>query len=350
MLLRFLSLMLMVCLGTSVLAADKKKVIFDTDMGNDADDALAQMMLYHYLEKSQMELLAILINKGTQRAAVATDIFAQHYGYGDIPMGLVDLSRAVKGDDGWFLKQVVDARKEDGSLKFKRAIDETTKLSSAVPLLRKILSQQPDQSVHYVSIGFLSNLAQLLESTPDEFSAMDGKTLVAKKVKQVSLMAGAFSEKDLEDPAKAKREFNVITDIPASKYVLEHCPVPMIFSGWEIGANIRYPREVVDEYFGGKGDNPILDAYEAASLSRYKKEGKYDWPTYDLTSVLYVMEPEFFKLSESGRISMVDHQGRLKFEKDANGQHRYMLFPSDEDREAIKKRLIETTAVAPRKN
>ncbi len=38
-----------------------------------------------------------------------------------------------------------------------------------VALYRKILSAQPDKSVTFVSLGFGTTLAQLLESAPDEY-------------------------------------------------------------------------------------------------------------------------------------------------------------------------------------
>ena len=45
--------------------AKPQKVIFDTDMGNDIDDALALAMLYDYQESGKAKVLAILLNKDT---------------------------------------------------------------------------------------------------------------------------------------------------------------------------------------------------------------------------------------------------------------------------------------------
>lgn len=43
--------------------AAPQRVIFDTDMGNDVDDALALAMLYDYQKSGQADLAAVLLNK-----------------------------------------------------------------------------------------------------------------------------------------------------------------------------------------------------------------------------------------------------------------------------------------------
>ena len=46
------------------------KVIFDTDMGNDIDDALALDMLYKYADEGRITLLGITSNKEEHPASV----------------------------------------------------------------------------------------------------------------------------------------------------------------------------------------------------------------------------------------------------------------------------------------
>jgi pyrimidine-specific ribonucleoside hydrolase len=54
--------------------------------------------------------------------------------------------------------------------------------------------------------------------------------LVAKKVKQLVSMAGKFPE---------GWEFNVFRDSTASRYVVDHWPTPILYSGFEIGVKIK---------------------------------------------------------------------------------------------------------------
>ena len=59
---------------------------------------------------------------------------------------------------------------------------------------------------------------------------LSGIELVSKKVKKLVSMAGRFPEGS---------EFNVLIDSAASEYVFDNWPTPVIFSGFEIGWEIR---------------------------------------------------------------------------------------------------------------
>ena len=95
----------------------------------------------------------------------------------------------------------------------------------------KLLSSQPDNSVTIVTVGFLTNLSNLLKSQPDNDSPLTGKELVRKKVKSLVSMAGRFPE---------GKEFNVYMDSAASIYVFENWPGEIIFTGFEIGMGNFY--------------------------------------------------------------------------------------------------------------
>jgi len=45
-------------------------------------------------------------------------------------------------------------------------------------LLREVLAGQPDRSVVIVQVGFSTNMARLLDSEPDQYSALTGHELV----------------------------------------------------------------------------------------------------------------------------------------------------------------------------
>lgn len=73
------------------------KVIFDTDMGNDIDDALALDMLYKYADEGRITLLGITSNKEEHPASVEyIDILNTFYGYPDIPVGRIREGRELR--------------------------------------------------------------------------------------------------------------------------------------------------------------------------------------------------------------------------------------------------------------
>lgn len=103
----------------------------------------------------------------------------------------------------------------------------------ALKLYRKILSKQPDKSVTIVTLGFLTNIANLVQSKPDEFSPLSGRALVTKKVKNLVCMAARF-----DGEMGTLQEFNVVKDSAASKVAFDNWPTPILFSGFEIGEKI----------------------------------------------------------------------------------------------------------------
>ena len=64
-------------------------IIFDTDMGNDVDDALALDMLYKYMDAGKIDLKAIMLDKEGYAGPEFLDIMGTWYGYPDIPGGII---------------------------------------------------------------------------------------------------------------------------------------------------------------------------------------------------------------------------------------------------------------------
>ena len=62
--------------------------------------------------------------------------------------------------------------------------------------LTMLSSCTADHSVSICSVGFVSNLVQLLHSEPDDFSPLTGVELVRQKVKCLYLMAGVFTSSE----------------------------------------------------------------------------------------------------------------------------------------------------------
>src|SRR5215470_17011571 len=77
-------------LGAASLAdANPIPVIFDTDIGNDVDDALALAMLHALESRGEARLLAVTITKDNRYAAPYIDLVNTFYGRPDIPVGMV---------------------------------------------------------------------------------------------------------------------------------------------------------------------------------------------------------------------------------------------------------------------
>ena len=171
--------------------------IFETDMGNDVDDALALDMIYKYHEAGKINLLAICLNKEGSASGEYIDIMNTWYGHPDIPIGIIHDGADCENDGVNYAKAVVNMKDQAGKPLFPRTLTDYDNLPESVQLYRRILSEVPDKSVVIASVGFSTNLARLLQTGPDKYSKLDGKALVEKKVKTLVTMAGNITE--LED-------------------------------------------------------------------------------------------------------------------------------------------------------
>lgn len=293
-------------------AREPVKLIFDTDIGNDVDDAMAIAVIHALASRGECDLLAVSVTKDNPHAAPMVDVLNTFYGRPDVPIGVV--RGGVTPDDGRYNRQVATAE-DGGRPRYPHDLTDGRKAPEATAVLRKALASQPDGSVVVVQVGFSTNLARLLDSNPDDVSPLDGKALVQKKVRLLSVMAGAFTPQLRE---KRFKEYNIVTDAKSAQKVFHEWPTPIVASGWEIGHAIQHPGASMREDYGYVKHHPLVEAYG------YYRGLKNDQPTYDLTSVLYAVRPArgYFTLSPPGRI-VVDPDGFAHFEPDPAGGHRF---------------------------
>src|SRR5690554_8234854 len=91
-----LAILLSSCTIGNKVVSNKKpdpiKIIFETDIGNDVDDALALDMLYKYIDSNKIDLLGIMINKEREDSVNFIDLMTTWYGYRDNVIGIVSSS------------------------------------------------------------------------------------------------------------------------------------------------------------------------------------------------------------------------------------------------------------------
>ena len=86
---RFLALTVAASLVAAGAWAQAVPVIFDTDMGNDVDDALALAMIHALESRGEAKLLAVTVSKDNKYAAPFVDVVNTFYGRGEIPIGVL---------------------------------------------------------------------------------------------------------------------------------------------------------------------------------------------------------------------------------------------------------------------
>jgi hypothetical protein len=192
-------------------------IILDTDMDTDCDDAAAVGLLHVLADRGEVRILATLVSSvfpgsvGTLRAIHA------YYGRPDVPVGVVK-GRAASVHRG--SRYAAEVAEEFG---FAGCEAQTP---DAVDVLRRALASEADGSVVIVTIGYLTNLSNLLRSEPDEHSDLPGRELVERKVRTYVCMGSVYPA----DPDP--REWGNFKPDPASVlHVVAEWPTPITFTG-----------------------------------------------------------------------------------------------------------------------
>lgn len=295
---------------------DVPKLIFDTDMGNDIDDALALGVIHALQSRGECELVAVTLSKDDAVAAPFVDAVNTFYGRGAIPVGVVRDGKTPK--PGNYTTAIVEAR-DNGKPRYPHDLASGKDAPEAVSLQRRVLAAQPDGSVAFVVVGFSTNISRLLDSKPDEHSPLNGRDLVARKCRLLSLMGGGFGT------SQQHKEYNIVNDLPAAQNVFAHWPTPIAVSAFEIGLSILYPAVSIERDFGYVAHHPLSEAYCA-----YDKM-PYDRPTWDLTSVLYAVRPDrgYFGTSAPGKIT-IDAEGYSRYTPAPDGRHLYLTADAEQ--------------------
>ena len=241
------------------------RVIFDTDMITDFDDVGALACLHALADAGECEILATVSSTRGNASVGAIEVINHYYGRSDLPVGApkgmgvmgahpgaktkVDPAAPLgekKGGDGGHYKYRKMLADYPGWYRYADA----DAAPDANEVYRRVLAAQPDGSVTICSVGFLTNLRRLLETKPDDISLLDGKELVAKKVKLWVAMACKYPK---------GKEYNSKWDAASSRIVLENWPTPAVFSAFDYGRNIFSGRAMAES--AAEGRTPVRDIF-----------------------------------------------------------------------------------------
>jgi inosine-uridine nucleoside N-ribohydrolase len=280
-------------------------LILDTDIGNDIDDALALAMIHALESRGEVKLIAVTITKDNKWAAPYVDLVNTFYGRPDIPIGVVHNGKTPQNSD--YLMRPSEERAADGKYIYPHRLLSGANAPDAITVLASALKEQPDHSVVIAQIGFSSNLARFIQSR-------GGRALAAQKVKLLVFMAGNFQ--------KPQPEYNVYTDPTSAGYLFKNWPTQMVFSGFEIGLQVKFTHESIVNDFSYTAHHPIAEAYNL-----YLPKGE-DRPSWDPTAVLYAIRPDrgYFQLSQSGNVTLGPKNTTI-FTPAAGGKCRYLILP-----------------------
>lgn len=329
--------------GTGCAGADVPRVVVDTDLGSSVDELFAFEILARLHRNGKVRLAGVMQNRpdrcdieGKGEFLRFTDAYLTLLGIGDIPIGRArslpsGTPHPIVINPYWTLVNEKDA---NGAPLLPASGRDLAALPDAVTLYRRILCAAPDKSVVICSIGFFDNLRGLLESSPDVLSPLPGRNLVAKKAREVRIMAGCF-DGSVEHDRGGLGEYNVQGAVAAAKAIFEYLTeTPLVCSPWEAGMKLALTPE------------QVLSYYPEGCANRVIRETFRRWPNppkgfynrlWDLLVILPLSEGDALApLSEPGWITVDDSElimqggvsvprGLTRFRAAADGRHRYQV-------------------------
>lgn len=265
------------CVGGRLMSTKQAvPIIFDTDVGTDVDDAGALAILHILADRGEAKILATMSANQNRWSAPAIDVINTYYGRSDIPIGS---SKTGPDDEKWYRNFVP---------KFPHDLADGSDAPDAVALYRKILAAQPDHSVTIVVVGWLTNMADLLDSPPDNYSPLSGKELVAAKVRELVAMGGIWPNTEKE------ADYNFRMDGAAAHKVVSDWPGKIMFTG--LGKDVMTGARLMAQE---SNDHPVR-AFYSEFLKAYKVSARSSW---DLIAVLYAVRglSDYFSAATNGQ-------------------------------------------------
>ena len=258
------------------------RIILDTDLGTDVDDAMALSQL---LGLSDVDLIGVTTVYGdvVLRARLARRIIG--LSGQDVPV-YAGRGETLSGREVWWAGHE-GALYDD--LETERIEDE-----DAVDFLVRSVIAQPGK-IDVMAIGPLTNIAAAIRAD-DRF---------AGAVRHLWVMGGAFVG---DEP-----EHNLRSDSAAAEIVFA-AGIPTTVTGLEITRLVEIRKDQVDR-MGDAGD---LGGLLAAEIEQWWRFWNEEWNVpHDPVTVLTLVEPELFTYSDTGTVRVErtgDGEGRTVFE------------------------------------
>ncbi len=300
------------------------KIIFDTDIGGDCDDAGALALIHRLCDKGEAELLAVTHCYNGEYYAGCIDAINRFYGR-EVPVGVnyaLPFSAGTRGVYAAELCEKFENRYPAASHNTPDGPEDT------LALLRKTLAAAEDKSITLVVTGALTSMARLILSGPDGISEFSGRELIERKLCRTVVMGGRFFESwpmvlyESGNPTHHVMtwEYNIRgSGYENAKTVFDNWSGELVLSSYEIGSYIVTMRGYAKRARPG---DPVAHAYTVHN----NDSGRCSW---DHTAVLEAVRPgKYWNLHELGKVS-VDSELVTSWAESDEFRHSYLLPKAD---------------------
>lgn len=248
--------------------AESIKVILDSDLGSDVDDAFALALL---LASPELEIVGITLGHGQtdKRGRLACRLLYET-GREDIPVALGRPTSLVVGHP-----EIAGA--DPRQFSWAEGFSTVEPIDTpAADFIADQLRRHPGQII-LISVGPVSNLADLITEDPEALQLAKG----------VYSMLGSFYLGYGSSPVPSA-EWNVRADIPSARS-LSSSNVPITYAGLDVTAFVELKAEQRQALWSH--GSPLTDALEAL----YRLWGRETPILFDPVPIGMVLWPELFR-------------------------------------------------------
>lgn len=268
-----------------------KKIILDTDLGGDCDDAAAIALLNKFHNAGLIKVECMLYSNSFKKGARLTDVINEYYG-NCFEIGILKLNQLHIAYKAPFVEKVLDILNKNNE---KDYVD-------ANALLYKKLICAKKNSLTVICIGQLRNISNFLKA---DFNGVSGQAIFNEKIKELVIMGGNFSQKGKYFTFCGIRfngEYNYITDLDSVFTIIEKVKIPTYYSDFTVGNNVFTLGQLSEKCDNG---NPVSLSYKI-----FQNGPRYSW---DPLAVLFGVfgENDYFT-TKKGKV-LVDKKGKSTF-------------------------------------
>ena len=250
------------------------RLILDLDMAQDVDDAGTLGMLHGMADRDEVEILGIMISESNrfhhgQWAVRFVDVVNTFYGRPDLPIGVYDGDQKPRLGDRALDFGFAHYTEHTVKAGFAHDLTDPSKVPVAWQLYRKLLAEAPDHSVVIVTVGFPTNIADLLNSGPDANSPWVGERSFRRKYGN-GFAWGRYPN--------GGQEFNLNNYREASATAINDWPTRAVFIGSELGS--KYKTGAVLNQRWQRTSHPVANAFHLYN-------GGIDRESWDQIALLY---------------------------------------------------------------
>lgn len=307
---------------------NKRKVILDTDFNSDVDDIIAIRCLSWGHRYNLIDLYGICLSTNAKQVAEgntyyqasALDSLLKYDGVYNIDFGINNTYDTYTSN---FYSSMCS---------FYHTVNNNNECLDSKTFYRKKLSEIPDgEKCDIVTIGYLVNISDLLNSVADSYSSLNGLELIKEKVNKIYVMGGNYPTSTAQETNFAGT--NSARMISATSNVFANCPVPIVFNGvgWGISSgkiltneNMTYDivYKALQEYWNNRGASD-------------DKPGRWSWDPLTVLICCLGIEKTGFSLVRGTNTINIDtsspEYGFNTFNVNLTGNHYYTNALYDND-------------------